>query len=181
MRVIDYLSAKYRIARPTSLLYGEAKIFGIPYPLQSGWLRVHGEIEITPRMADELRAVLRKQLLATPTGVSAELAHRALRAIDDAWLEIKSKPEPSDPEFLRSKAWQRLRYQALRACGARCQACGATVAQGAVLNVDHIRPRRLFPQLALTLSNLQVLCGTCNSGKGNWDMTDFRFAGSEQD
>lgn len=179
MRVIDYLSAKYRVPRPTTMLHGEAKVFGVPYPLQSGWLKVHGEVEITARMADELRAVLRRQLNATPAGPSAELAERALRAIDDAWLVIKSKPEPTDPEFLRSKAWQRLRYQALRACGARCQACGTTVAQGAVLNVDHIKPRRLFPQLALTLSNLQVLCSECNAGKGNWDMTDFRSAASE--
>ena len=181
MRVIDYLRAKYRVSRPTSLLYGEAMVFGIDYPLARGWLDAHAEIEITPRMADELRAVLRKQLNATPTGPSADLANRALRAIDDAWLEIKSKPEPTDPEFLRSKAWHRLRYQALRACGARCQACGRSVAQGAVLNVDHIKPRRLFPQLALTLSNLQVLCSDCNAGKGNWDMTDFRSAASERE
>lgn len=40
--------------------------------------------------------------------------------------------------------------------------------------LDHIKPRRLFPELALVVENLQVLCGDCNEGKGNWDMTDAR-------
>lgn len=42
------------------------------------------------------------------------------------------------------------------------------------MNVDHIKPRRLFPWLALELKNLQVLCHDCNHGKGNWDQTDWR-------
>ena len=47
---------------------------------------------------------------------------------------------------------------------------------GAVMNVDHIKPRRIYPDLALSLENLQVLCHECNHGKGNWDMTDWREA-----
>jgi len=42
------------------------------------------------------------------------------------------------------------------------------------LNVDHIRPRRYYPELALELGNLQVLCAACNQGKGNKDATDWR-------
>ena len=30
------------------------------------------------------------------------------------------------------------------------------------------------PHLALKLTNLQVLCGDCNAGKGNRDTTDWR-------
>ena len=65
-------------------------------------------------------------------------------------------------------------YCEAKALGMRCQACGASPSDGAVLNVDHIQPRLLFPELALHLENLQVLCGDCNEGKGNWDMTDAR-------
>ena len=64
--------------------------------------------------------------------------------------------------------------EALKKYGARCMCCGATPADGAVMNVDHIKPRKLFPWLALDLTNLQILCGECNHGKGNWNMTDWR-------
>lgn len=77
-------------------------------------------------------------------------------------------------DFLHTYEWRKLRMEALKLHGAKCQCCGATPATGAVMNVDHIKPRKLFPELALSLENLQVLCGDCNHGKGNWDQTDWR-------
>jgi 5-methylcytosine-specific restriction endonuclease McrA len=76
--------------------------------------------------------------------------------------------------FLMTYEWRKVRMEALKKYGARCQCCGATPAHGAVMNVDHIKPRKLYPHLALDLNNLQVLCHDCNHGKGNWDMTDWR-------
>lgn len=76
--------------------------------------------------------------------------------------------------FYSTKEWKQVRYLALKQCGARCQCCGASAADGARLNVDHIKPRGRYPELALHLSNLQVLCGACNAGKGGWDETDWR-------
>jgi len=87
---------------------------------------------------------------------------------------LPSTPPVSSDAFLKSYEWRRLRMSALKLHGARCQCCGITPAHGAVMNVDHIKPRKLFPELALSLENLQVLCGECNHGKGNWDMTDWR-------
>jgi 5-methylcytosine-specific restriction endonuclease McrA len=78
--------------------------------------------------------------------------------------------------FLSTFQWRKVRMEALKKYGPRCQCCGATPATGAVMNVDHIKPRKLFPNLALDLSNLQVLCHECNHGKGNWDETDWRIA-----
>ena len=57
---------------------------------------------------------------------------------------------------------------------ARCQCCGNSPKTGAVLNVDHIKPRKKYPELALDINNLQILCEECNHGKGNWDETDWR-------
>lgn len=88
--------------------------------------------------------------------------------------KINNIPTVATNDFLQSYEWRKLRMQALKLHGAKCQCCGATPAMGAVMNVDHIKPRKLFPNLALELSNLQVLCGECNHGKGNWDMTDWR-------
>ncbi len=76
--------------------------------------------------------------------------------------------------FLFSYEWRKLRMQALKKHGAKCQCCGASPATGAVMNVDHIKPRKTHPELALDINNLQVLCHECNHGKGNWDMTDWR-------
>jgi len=83
-------------------------------------------------------------------------------------------PSVASDAFLSTYEWRRVRMQALKKYGARCQCCGATPASGAVMNVDHIKPRKIFPELALSLENLQVLCHECNHGKGNWDMTDWR-------
>jgi 5-methylcytosine-specific restriction endonuclease McrA len=78
--------------------------------------------------------------------------------------------------FLSSFEWRKLRMQVLRHYGPRCMCCGATPADGAMMNIDHIKPRRTHPHLALAFDNLQVLCNPCNHGKGNWDSTDWRPA-----
>ncbi len=78
-------------------------------------------------------------------------------------------------DFLKSYKWRQLRMVAIKQYGPKCQCCGASTETGAVINVDHIKPRRLFPELALDLDNLQILCHECNHGKGNWDQTDWRI------
>ena len=76
--------------------------------------------------------------------------------------------------FLGSVEWRKIRYQALKLHGAKCQCCGATRKEGAIIQVDHIKPRSRFPELELKLSNLQVLCRDCNLGKRARDETDWR-------
>lgn len=76
--------------------------------------------------------------------------------------------------FLETYEWRKLRMEALKKYKPRCMCCGATPATGAVMNVDHIKPRRLFPSLAMDINNLQILCHDCNHGKGSWDQTDWR-------
>ena len=86
----------------------------------------------------------------------------------------KTTADVTTDAFLSSYEWRRVRLVALKKYGAKCQCCGATPDSGAVMNVDHIKPRRIYPELALDPDNLQVLCHECNHGKGNWDMTDWR-------
>ncbi len=165
MNITEYLNAKYK-CWATTMLSCEAKAFGIPYPLPSGWLLKYGDIEITHDTANRL-----KHYLQNSKKVSAI---DGLKVLDQAWLELKLIPDVSSPEFLNSKSWKRLRYKALKLHGMCCQCCGARPSSGATLNVDHIFPRLLFPQLALQIDNLQVLCSDCNEGKANWDMTNFK-------
>ena len=55
-----------------------------------------------------------------------------------------------------------------------CALCRSEGRRGQPLNVDHIKNRRENPQLAVTLSNTQILCDPCNAGKGNWRQEDYR-------
>lgn len=80
----------------------------------------------------------------------------------------------ANDSFLNTYEWRKVRMEALKKYGPKCMCCGATPATGAVMNVDHIKPRKLFPEMALELSNLQILCHECNHGKGNWDQSDWR-------
>jgi 5-methylcytosine-specific restriction endonuclease McrA len=48
------------------------------------------------------------------------------------------------------------------------------------MNVDHIVPRKVAPDLALDIRNLQLLCPNCNNGKGNKDHVDFRTEKQKQ-
>ncbi len=77
---------------------------------------------------------------------------------------------PQVDNFYSSLAWQKLRVEALVRYGAKCVLCGAD-ANDAKLQVDHIKPRSLYPDLALDINNLQILCEPCNKGKSNlYDM-----------
>lgn len=58
MTIYEYLSEKYGVRVPTTLLGCEARVFGIPYPLRSGWLLEHGHREITPEMVARLKVRL---------------------------------------------------------------------------------------------------------------------------
>lgn len=82
--------------------------------------------------------------------------------------------DPNSPEFLSSYEWRTLRMEVLTKYGSRCMCCGATPDDGLRMHVDHIKPRKKYPGLALIFDNLQVLCEVCNHGKSNWDETDWR-------
>lgn len=89
-------------------------------------------------------------------------------------LKRKQAAYAASDEFLQSYEWRQARYAALLNSDGLCCLCGRGKKHGVILNVDHIKPRRTHPELALSQSNLQVLCSSCNHGKGNWDSTDWR-------
>jgi 5-methylcytosine-specific restriction endonuclease McrA len=154
---------------------------GYPYPPPKGWLKQIIGKQISLDQKDAFVA----------GATSKEAARKKLREIKDAKLclqygwqpkkepQVKKQKGPPKKvitnDFLQTFEWRRLRMQALKKYGAKCMCCGATPAGGAVMNVDHIKPRKIFPELALDIDNLQILCHECNHGKGNWDMTDWRI------
>lgn len=76
--------------------------------------------------------------------------------------------------FYRSPEWRFIRYEAIKKYGNNCQACGTGPGKGVSIHVDHIKPRSLFPGIALDIDNLQILCEDCNLGKLTHDQTDWR-------
>ena len=74
-------------------------------------------------------------------------------------------------EFYSSKQWLDLRYRILRDHSGVCRLCGKDHGS---MQVDHIKPRSKYPQLALDPDNLQILCADCNIGKSNIYEDDFR-------
>lgn len=95
------------------------------------------------------------------------------------WLKIKDRPNQHSKaliakNFFASMAWRILRYKALKLYGRKCFVCANGPHNGKVIHVDHIKPRSLFPELALDINNLQILCEDCNMGKRNFDSIDWR-------
>ena len=87
----------------------------------------------------------------------------------------KKRWSQAKKDFFKSEEWKALRYSAFVKYGNRCMCCGGTPEYGYTLQVDHIRPRHKYPQLALDINNLQILCATCNQGKYGVDETDWRW------
>lgn len=79
-------------------------------------------------------------------------------------------------DFYSSWEWKEARFAAFKSCGRKCLCCGWSPDQGGAnhLVVDHIKPMRKHPHLALDRGNHQVLCNDCNMGKSYKHCDDFR-------
>jgi 5-methylcytosine-specific restriction endonuclease McrA len=95
------------------------------------------------------------------------------RPIIESNTRLNKMQNRASKAFLVSPLWKRLRYEAFRKYGQRCMCCGITNKE-AVLQVDHIKPRSRYPELADDINNLQILCRICNCGKSNKYEDDLR-------
>lgn len=112
--------------------------------------------------------------IATSRHLAANTSAARTITRHNRWAKKQKKEKPADTKkFYTSYEWRKLRMVVLKRDGRQCACCGATPANGAVMHVDHIKPLRLNWEKRLDESNLQVLCGVCNHGKGNWDETDW--------
>ncbi len=101
-----------------------------------------------------------------------------LKDLDDSafetWIEERESRVPrvwtTKQDFFKSRAWKEMRVKVFDAYGRRCMKCGSTTR---IMQVDHIRPRSIRPDLALEFDNLQVLCSACNYAKGT-STRDYR-------
>lgn len=71
---------------------------------------------------------------------------------------------PSE-KFYQTPEWKKLRLEAFALYGRKCQVCGDSPESGCILEVDHITPRYMQPQIAFDIKNLRVLCRVCHQGR----------------
>jgi len=86
--------------------------------------------------------------------------------------ERKRKIEEAE-QFYSSPEWDMLRKQVIKQKGKVCAECGRRITQNSDITVDHIKPRSRYPELALKLENLRVLCRPCNSKKGSREFEEY--------
>jgi hypothetical protein len=136
---------------------------------------------MTVRHLTDGEALLAQKWLAKRIVLRAIEKIQSKAAADAKIVEPPPEPikiEPAAPKKRKSRAnrvcstpqWKELRREALLFYGAKCHKCGST----AELHVDHIKPKKKHPELAYTLSNLQILCRSCNFEKGYRHETDYR-------
>ena len=133
--------------------------WGIPWPPRHGWKR---------RLIQGKPAKPRR-----PNGKADRLARKlAKQAVNNEEKDTQKRKKVDS--FYSSREWLSVRYEVLKRDKGICQCCGISAKDGAVMNVDHIKPKWKYPELALDKNNLQTLCARCNQGKWGLDETDWR-------
>lgn len=77
-------------------------------------------------------------------------------------------------DFYKTLEWKEFRIQVLQEYESRCFACGRTPFDGVSIQVDHIKPRWIYPEFAFSMWNMQILCADCNQGKGTKLIPQFK-------
>ena len=108
-----------------------------------------------------------------------------VKAMKLEWVNQSSKYSDSElaqilffqsDSFLFSPEWRALRLEAIARYGTTCAKCGREPSDKYPVNIDHIKPRKFYPQLALDIENLQPLCGPCNKEKANKPPVNYRVS-----
>jgi hypothetical protein len=100
-----------------------------------------------------------------------ERAERVKLKIVEFAEDRKRKIEEAK-QFYSSPEWNLLRKQVIKERGRVCAECGCKIKRNDDVTIDHIKPRSKYPDLALKMDNLRVLCRSCNSRKGNREFED---------
>ena len=139
------------------------EVDGMPLPMDMSsrqWVKLNVDHIVGKNRTEKIKSCAVQSVAVKPKPATKSIKAGGVGVASDA--------------FVYTIHSRKVRMEALKKYGPRCQCCCATPATGAVMNVDHIKPRKKWPSLALDVNNLQILCHDCNHGKGNWDDTDWR-------
>lgn len=94
----------------------------------------------------------------------------SFKKLKKSWIDTY-KPERKHDDFYSSKGWRKVRDMVTKRDGNLCQICKTNGVITVVKKrprdyaVDHIKPKRLFPDLYKDLNNLQTTCSKCHAIK----------------
>lgn len=93
------------------------------------------------------------------------LLEKVARRVEKAELERKKRSPAKQRAaariaFLKSPEWKEARERVFAERGRVCYICEAEATQ-----VDHVKPRSRYPELALSHDNLRPICWPCNKRK----------------
>jgi len=163
------LANKY-LKNAVQVVWKHAAEHSLPIEKGMGWVNMMGRLgNAEERGVEYARAWVIEKL-----GLTEQLLKKKTPTQQPKVAAPLTYEDANHKKFTRSYEWRALRMKVLDKYGARCMCCGATPEHGVKMHVDHIKPRRKYPELALSFDNLQILCEECNHGKGNWNETDWR-------
>jgi 5-methylcytosine-specific restriction protein A len=87
-----------------------------------------------------------------------------LNRIKKTLIKPKDNDNWSKDKFYNKQTWRKLRNHHIRT-NPICSSCHYNNAIVSAYCVDHIKPRRLWPELSLSQSNLNSLCNDCHLKK----------------
>jgi 5-methylcytosine-specific restriction endonuclease McrA len=111
-----------------------------------------------PSSPDELKAEREAWMALSEADRAA--VRLAIYAIDSG-EKPKKKPKKKKRLYTHEE-WQLARAETFASHGRICYLCKIAEAT----QVDHVRPKSKFPELALVRSNLRPVCWPCNKRKG---------------
>lgn len=93
----------------------------------------------------------------------------------DKYKDNRTQRQVEARKILDSKQWKELRPEILKRDNYECQRCLIKygIHNHDNLQIDHIKPRIYYPELAYEPTNLITLCSKCNQKKGSKSELDF--------
>jgi 5-methylcytosine-specific restriction protein A len=92
------------------------------------------------------------------------LTHRPAGLPDARRAYERQRPRQADKDWYKSPAWRAVRAQKL-AIDPLCEDCLKADRTTAAEHVHHVIERKVRPDLALDISNLESLCKRCHNAK----------------
>ncbi|WP_078428774.1 HNH endonuclease [Alkalihalobacterium alkalinitrilicum] len=79
------------------------------------------------------------------------------------YKKLGVKTSEKADQFYHSTPWRKIRILALERDQHRCLPCWRKGVLTIANTVHHIKPRKEYPELELTLSNLESICPACHN------------------